>query len=96
MHVTRALPDQSGKLLRAFDVWNDLWTNAFQRIPQDQHTWLGVTTHMPTLAMLTRTIVEKIGQRGAAGSRYLQRIPCYSQRDLHDFIREFGVDIEEM
>jgi hypothetical protein len=91
MHVAKALPDQSGKLLRAFDLWHDLWTKTFRKIPQDQHIWLGVGIHMPAIAKLTRTIVEKIGQRDAATSRYLLRIPSYNQRELHEFIRDFVV-----
>jgi hypothetical protein len=92
MHVSMALPDQSGKLLRAFGIWRNLWERAFDRVPHDQRAWLGVSVVMPAFEKLTRKMIESIGSAEAASSRYLQRIPSYSTRSLHEFIRDFVLD----
>ena len=86
------LARQSKGLLHALETWQKLWSDALERLADDDRKWLGVANNVSDLAHLTRRIIEvSIGPQ-AASSRYLQRIPSFGTKELHQFMREFGSD----
>jgi len=60
-----------------------------ERIPISQCKWLGVSKHVPDLEHLTKRIIEVAVSPEASSSRYLQRVPSCSAREMHKFIQEF-------
>jgi hypothetical protein len=92
MHVTFTPPSQLSKLLEALSTWRDRWDRAMERIPDNHRTWLGVVRDVPCLEYLSRRVLEVSVslEAEAASSRYLQRIPSYGMRELHEFIRDLG------
>jgi hypothetical protein len=83
---------QSQSLLHALDTWQQLWGRALEQLADEDRKWLGVANNVSDLAHLTRRIIEvSIGPQ-AASSRYLQRIPSFGTKELHQFMREFGSD----
>jgi len=83
------LVKQSSSLLHALDIWQKLWGRALEQLADEDRKWLGVANNVSDLAHLTRRIVEAAVSPQAASSRYLQRIPSFGTRELHEFMREF-------
>ena len=83
------LPRQSKGLLHSLETWQKLWSDALERLADDDRKWLGVANNVSELAHLTRRIIVVAAGPQAASSRYLQRIPSYRTRELHEFMRVF-------
>ena len=83
------LPRQSKSLLHALETWQKLWSDALERLADDDRKWLGVANNVSDLVHLTRRIIVVAAGPQAASSRYLQRIPSYGTRELHEFMRVF-------
>lgn len=83
------LPRQSKGLLHSLETWQKLWSDALERLADDDRKWLGVANNVSDLAHLTRRIIVVAAGPQAASSRYLQRIPSYGTRELHEFMRAF-------
>jgi hypothetical protein len=60
-----------------------------EQLADDDRKWLGVANNVSDLAHLTRRIIEVAAGPQAASSRYLQRIPSFGTRELHEFMRHF-------
>lgn len=80
---------QSKRLLHALETWQKLWCEALEQLADDDRKWLGVANNVSDLAHLTRRIIEVAAGPQATSSRYLQRIPSFGTRDLHEFMRVF-------
>ena len=80
---------QSEALVHALETWQKLWCEALEHLADNERKWLGVANNVSDLAHLTRRIIEVATGPQAASSRYLQRIPSFGTRELHDFIRQF-------
>lgn len=89
-HVSLSVDGQSAKLLRALNTWHRLWTESLKELSENDRQKLGVAHHVADLARLSERIVEVAMSPEAASSRYLQRVPSASMRDIHDFIKRFG------
>lgn len=87
-----ALAKQSQSLLQALDIWQQLWERALEQLAEDDWKWLGVANNVSDLAHLTRRIIEVAVGPQAASSRYLQRIPSFGTRELHEFMRMFVLE----
>jgi hypothetical protein len=83
------LARQSKGLLHALETWQKLWCEALEQLADDDRKWLGVANNVSDLAHLTRRIIEVAAGPQASSSRYLQRIPSFGTRDLHEFMRVF-------
>ena len=83
------LAQQSPSLLHALDTWQQLWRKALEQLADDDRKWLGVANCVSDLEYLTRRIVEVAVGPQAISSRYLQRVPSFGTRELHEFLREF-------
>ena len=83
------LSQQSEKLLQALRTWRYLWGRAMGKIPDSHRKWLGIAKNIPNIEYLSRRIVEVAISPEATSSRYLQRVPSYGSREIHDFIRDF-------
>ena len=83
------LAKQSPILLRALDIWQNLWCEALEQLAEDDRKWLGVANNVSDLAHLTRRIIEVAAGPEATSSRYLQRVPSFGTKELHEFMREF-------
>lgn len=83
------LARQSQDLLRALETWQKLWHEALEQVADEDRRWLGVASNVSDLAHLTRRIIEVAAEPQAVSSRYLQRIPSYGTRELHEFMRVF-------
>lgn len=59
------------------------------KIPTNHRKWLGVAKNVPDLEHLSRRIIEVAASPEAGSSRYLQRVPSYGSREIHEFIRDF-------
>lgn len=90
-HVAMTLTKQSPNLLQALDSWRQLWHRAIERLAEDDRKWLGVANNVSDLECLTTRIVEVATGPEAAFSRYLQRVPSFGTRELHEFMRSFVV-----
>lgn len=86
------LARQSEDLLRALETWQKLWCEGLEQLADDDRKWLGVANNVSDLAHLTRRIIEVAAGPQAASSRYLQRIPSYGTRELHEFMQVFVSD----
>ena len=86
------LAKQSPILLRALDIWQKLWCEALEQLAEDDRKWLGVANNVSDLAHLTRRIIEVAVGTQAASSLYLQRIPSFGTRELHEFMRMFVLE----
>lgn len=87
-----ALAKQSQSFLQALDIWQQLWERALEQLAEDDRKWLGVANNVSDLAHLTRRIIEAAVGPQAASSRYLQRIPSFGTRELHEFMRMFVLE----
>ncbi|KAF4995559.1 hypothetical protein FDECE_12758 [Fusarium decemcellulare] len=85
-------PSSSDILLRAIDRWSLLWAAAYERIPVDERKWIGLARYAPELAVLSRRIIQVTGTEGGKESRYLQGTASYNTADLHQFIRQYGLE----
>jgi hypothetical protein len=83
------LAQQSSGLLRAFDTWQLLWRKALEQLADDDRKWLGVANNVSDLECLTRRIIEVAVGPHASSSRYLQRVPSFGTREIHEFMRDF-------
>ena len=83
------LDRQSQDLLNALETWQKLWSEVLEQLADDDRKWLGVANNVSDLAHLTRRIIEVAAGPQAASSRYLQRVPSFGTRELHEFMREF-------
>jgi hypothetical protein len=86
------LASQSQRLLHALCTWQELWRKALAQLAQDDRKWLGVANNVSDLAHLTRRIIEVAAGPQAASSRYLQRVPSFGTRELHEFLRMFVLE----
>lgn len=84
-----SLAQQSGKLLQSLGTWRYLWGRAMEKIPNDHRKWLGVAKNIPDIEYLSRRIIEVAVSPQSGSSRYLQRVPSYGAREIHEFIRDF-------
>jgi hypothetical protein len=84
---------QSPSLLRALDIWQELWRNAVARLAEDDRKWLGVAHNIPDLAALTKLNIQVAIGPEAASSKYLQRIPSSGTKEIHEFMREFVIKL---
>ncbi|PKS06213.1 hypothetical protein jhhlp_006959 [Lomentospora prolificans] len=89
LHVTMFLAQQSKKLLQTLSTWRDLWERAMEKVPESHSRWLGVAKNAPDIEYLSRRIIEVAISPEAGSSRYLERVPSYCARDVHEFIRAF-------
>ena len=83
------LTKQSTNFLHALDIWQQLWRKALEQLADDDRKWLGVANNVSDLETLTRRIIEVAVGPHAASSRYLQRVPSFGTREIHEFMREF-------
>lgn len=90
LHVSLSLPQQSSKLLQTCARWRRLWERGMDSLPPEHRSYLGIAKNIPDVEHLSRHIVEVAVSSKAGSSRYLQRVPSYSAREIHDFIREFA------
>ncbi|KAK6855595.1 hypothetical protein PG995_007746 [Apiospora arundinis] len=88
LHVTMSLPLQSERLLYTFSRWRYLWDRGMERLPSDQHQYLGIAKNIPDIEHLSRRIVEVSVSAESDSSRYLQRVPSYSASEIHGFIQD--------
>ncbi|KAI0409645.1 hypothetical protein F4802DRAFT_604323 [Xylaria palmicola] len=88
LHATMSLARQSEKMLQAFRMWRYLWERAIDNCPETQRKWLGVAKNLPDIEYLSRRIIEVSVGPAAVSSRYLQRVPSYGAREIHEFIRD--------
>jgi hypothetical protein len=84
-----ALAKQASSLLHALDMWQELWRRVLEQLADDDRKWLGVANNVSDLAHLTRRIIEVAIGPQAASSRYLQRIPSFGTKEVHEFLRVF-------
>lgn len=80
---------QPEKLLQALGTWRYLWGRAIDKIPNNHLKWLGIAKNVPNIEYLSRRIIEVAISPEATSSQYLQRVPSYSSREIHEFIRDF-------
>jgi hypothetical protein len=92
-HIAMSLALQSERLLQALDTWRCCWDDTIENLPETDRLWLGVARHVSDLEQLTRRIVEVAVADSPASfsSRYLQRIPSFRMREIHEFMRDFVV-----
>ena len=77
------------RFTHALDTWQQLWRKALGQLADDDRRWLGVAHNVSDLECLTRRIIEvAVGPRAPA-SRYLQRVPSFGTREIHEFMRDF-------
>ena len=86
-----SLTHQSGRLLQALDTWRRLWNDAIANLAEADRKWLGVAKHVSDLESLTRRIIEVAvaGSQAPVTSKYLQRIPSFGMRKIHEFMQDF-------
>ncbi|KAK7910691.1 hypothetical protein PG985_013172 [Apiospora marii] len=89
LHVAVCLPQQSSRLLQAMETWRHLWGRALDKIPESHSRYLGIAKNIPDIEHLSRRIIEVAGTPEGDSSIYLQRIPSFSSREIHQFIRRF-------
>ena len=87
--VAMLLPNQSSKLLQALSTWRTLWESALQKMPESHRMWLGVARYVDGIEYLSRRVIEVAVSPEVRPLHYLQRIPTYNTKELHDFIRDF-------
>lgn len=93
-HIS-SLPDSNAHiLLRALNRWKMLWDAMMPRVSAEQRQWMGVTKFAPEVAWLTEKIIEVNGIKEAKGLAYLQRVPGYNLRAVHELIRHLQSDIQ--
>jgi len=83
------LTQQSANFLHALNTWQQLWREALGQLADDDRKWLGVANNVSDLESLTRRIIEIAVGPHAASSRYLQRMPSFGTREIHEFMRQF-------
>jgi hypothetical protein len=79
----------SQRILHALCTWQEFWCKALEQLADDDRKWLGVANNVSDLAHLTRRIIEVAAGPEATSSRYLQRVPSFGTRELHEFMRDF-------
>lgn len=82
-------PQPTAKFLQALNTWRSLWHKTIDRLADGERKWLGVANHVSDLEHLTRRIIEVADGPQAKDSRYLQRIPSFGTRDIHEFMKAF-------
>ncbi|KAK8066858.1 hypothetical protein PG997_013605 [Apiospora hydei] len=89
LHISMALPQQAERLLQMLNTWRYLWERAWDKVPHDHLRYLGIARNIPDIECLSRRIIEVAASSEGSTSRYLQRVPSYSSKDIHEFIRDF-------
>lgn len=87
-----ALIDQADSLFQALECWRTLWKRTVDATSVDRRELLGVANITPAIEHLSRRVIEISKTTESGNSPYLQRVPSYDMRDIHEFIRDFVVD----
>lgn len=74
-------------LLRALDEWQRLWDLAVAKLDEQQQRKIGITTHVPAFAWLTRKILDATVTQGSQRSPYLERLGQTDAYHLFMFIK---------